>query len=311
MTLAREKRVRVGSVELGITLEAKQYERLRNSRSYRLLRPALNRLRRRTNAAHGPYPPLEPARTPELSAASPEERAVLERIAGIEWYHAIDLPHGVTTPGFVDHRRQISLYGLPDDMRGMRALDVATYDGFWAFEMERRGAEVVGIDLESFAQCDFPLRLREYALSEVANKKTGLGFAAAKELLGSRVERVECSVYDLSPERVGSFDLVFLSDLLLHLRDPQRALENVFSVTRPSGCAIIADVYNPDLEGFKDVALTEFGAFFGMRWWTPSTATLRAMLRMAGFDTIEEIARFQLTANSTSPLHKVVLKGRR
>ena len=47
------------------------------------------------------------------------------------------------TEGTFDLRPYVARYGLPTDMTGMRALDVGTWDGFWAFEMERRGAEVV------------------------------------------------------------------------------------------------------------------------------------------------------------------------
>src|ERR1700678_4471248 len=61
-------------------------------------------------------------------------------------YHTIELPGGVTTPGQSDLRKQARRL-LPADLRGKRALDVGTFDGFWAFELERRGAEVVAIDI--------------------------------------------------------------------------------------------------------------------------------------------------------------------
>ena len=48
---------------------------------------------------------------------------------------------GVVTPGLFDHRPLVPQYGLPESLSGKRALDVATFDGFWAFELERRGAE--------------------------------------------------------------------------------------------------------------------------------------------------------------------------
>ena len=47
-----------------------------------------------------------------------------------------------------DLRPFVDRYGLPESLEGMRCLDVGTWDGFWAFEMERRGGEVVGIDLD-------------------------------------------------------------------------------------------------------------------------------------------------------------------
>jgi hypothetical protein len=51
------------------------------------------------------------------------------------------------TEGLFDLRPYVERYGLPERMDGMRALEAGTWDGFWAFEMERRGAEVVALDL--------------------------------------------------------------------------------------------------------------------------------------------------------------------
>src|SRR5438067_4479740 len=61
-------------------------------------------------------------------------------VADIAWYHTIELPGGVITPGEYDTRVAARKVGLPADLDGNRCLDVGTHDGFWAFEMERRGA---------------------------------------------------------------------------------------------------------------------------------------------------------------------------
>ncbi|MFL5826940.1 MAG: hypothetical protein ACJ76V_10495, partial [Thermoleophilaceae bacterium] len=86
--------------------------------------------------------------------------ALLERAAEIGWYHTMELAPGHVTPGFVDTRGIVESYGLPERMDGMRALDVGTWDGFWAFEMERRGAEVVALDLDDERELDWPPRRR-------------------------------------------------------------------------------------------------------------------------------------------------------
>ena len=99
-------------------------------------------------------------------------------------------------------------------------------DGFWAFEMERRGAaEVVALDLEDPLALDWPASLRgrhDTPLDETKAER----FALAHRALGSRVRRVLLSVYDLSP-RLGTFDFVFCGDLLLHLKDPVSAVESI------------------------------------------------------------------------------------
>ena len=66
---------------------------------------------------------------------------ITQRVDELGWYHTLELPGGQVTEGMFDLRNQMHHYGLPERMDGMRALDVGTWDGFWAFEMERRGAE--------------------------------------------------------------------------------------------------------------------------------------------------------------------------
>src|SRR5689334_16375741 len=81
--------------------------------------------------------------------------ALRQRVAEIDWYHTLELAPGVVTEGMFDLRPAIGRYHLPERLDGLRVLDVGTWDGFWAFEMERRGAaEVVGIDLESERDID-------------------------------------------------------------------------------------------------------------------------------------------------------------
>jgi len=154
-----EKSLSIGGVDVTIAVDRDRAERLRNSFLYRsILGPGVRRVRR-LRRGEGPVNgagDAEPALQELARPLSAEAGAILERIADIEWYHTIELPYGVATPGFVDHRPQLELYGLPQDMRGMRALDVATYDGFWAFEMERRGADVTAIDIGSWAEFDIP-----------------------------------------------------------------------------------------------------------------------------------------------------------
>src|SRR4051812_2121921 len=94
------------------------------------------------------------------------------------WYHVIDLADGVTTPGWIDLRTHLSTVGFPDDMTGMRALDIGMFDGFWAFEMERRGAQVIGIDIDDIPPPDIPRihydRIRQEAID--GDMVTGRGF---------------------------------------------------------------------------------------------------------------------------------------
>src|SRR5439155_16266083 len=83
-----------------------------------------------------------------------------ERVAEIDWYHTLELAPGVVTEGMFDHRPYVDRYRLPADLRGRRVLEVGTFDGFWAFELERRGARVTAIDVDRVEHYDWPPRLR-------------------------------------------------------------------------------------------------------------------------------------------------------
>ena len=105
---------------------------------------------------------------------------------------------GLVTPGLFDLRPYVHRYGLPEDLTGLRAIDVGTFEGFWAFELERRGAHVTALDVDRIQELDWPPRLRPRD-----DARRGEGFELAHAALGSSVERVGMSIYEATPERLG------------------------------------------------------------------------------------------------------------
>ncbi|WP_249010130.1 methyltransferase domain-containing protein [Conexibacter sp. DBS9H8] len=213
------------------------------------------------------------------------------------WYHTIDLPGGGDpTPGHVDWRGH-SARLLDRDLHGLHALDVGTYDGFWAFELERRGAEVVAIDLDRLDAAAWPPvhRARLTADADAFGLELGRGFRIAHRRLGSRVQRVVCDVLALTPDAVGGrrFDLAFLGALLLHLRDPIRALENIRSVLVPGGRLIMLEAISlTETVRAPRTPLARFDtAANAFNWWLPNVAALHDYLWAAGFVEIERISR--------------------
>jgi tRNA (mo5U34)-methyltransferase len=207
------------------------------------------------------------------------------------WYHTMELGPGVVTPGWFDLRPIVDELPWPD-VRGKRCLDVGPYDGFLTFELERRGAaSVVAADISHPSGWDWPVLERErgsQALAEIAGEDPGGGFRAAAQALGSSAERVECSIYDLSPERVGEFDVVVCGSLLLHLRDPLRALEALRSVCREA--FLSSEQVNAALTLLsRRRPLAAFRGGAKVQWWIPNAASHRLMLQAAGF-TVERTA---------------------
>src|ERR1700712_4750941 len=78
-----------------------------------------------------------------------DNRRQMERLAALGWYHSIELPGGEVIEGHqsIDQlRRRLQQFPIPDDLRGKRVLDIGAWDGWFSFEMERRGAQVLAVD---------------------------------------------------------------------------------------------------------------------------------------------------------------------
>ena len=206
------------------------------------------------------------------------------------WYHTLELGDGVVTKGMFDHRPVLDRYPIPADLSGKRCLDVATMDGYWAFEMERRGAaSVTAIDLEDPEDLDWPASLRQDHDKSLDETKADR-FALAKRALGSSVDRVVLSAYELSPD-LGTFDFVFCGDLLLHLKDPITPVERIRSVCAES--AVIANVITR-FRLHEKRALAELDGIDGFVWWTTNLAGLVRIVRAAGFSHVDAAEPFEL-----------------
>ena len=218
--------------------------------------------------------------------AQVEGESLADQVKKLFWYHTIELPGGVTTPGNSDHRPLVPHYGIPADLRGKRVLDIGTWDGFWAFEFERRGAEVTALDIDRLTQTDIPPALRKAVAESGLDQPLGAGFEIASRARGSTVKRVSGSVYDLDPDEIGTFDLVHFADVSLHLERPLEAFRKIRSVT--AGTAMIVDAIHMDLDADTDRNLTEYlSGWTDVVWWTPSLNTFAQMVLDAGFANVK------------------------
>lgn len=220
------------------------------------------------------------------------------------WYHTIDLGDGQSTPGIYDHRPFLAHYGLPKDLRQRSALDIGAASGFFTFELERRGASVVATDLPTWMAHDFGPLYRPDLPPEQQDRYLLDPFCYAHARLHSLAERKLVNIYDLSPETVGRFDLVFCGSVLLHLSDPIRALWRIQSVTKEA--AIIATNIHP-LPDASPLALFS-GQHHGDVWWLPNRAAFEAMVQCAGFKGWEWFSEFRLDYRNgePGPYHAVI-----
>ncbi|MBA3281033.1 MAG: hypothetical protein H0U29_02275 [Acidimicrobiia bacterium] len=250
-----------------------------------------------TRHADTQAPDHAPPAGPGLAVSLQEARL---RIADVEfWYHTIDVAPGVATPGWFDLRHSLDLVPFPD-VRGKRCLDVGTFDGFYAFEMERRGAaEVVAVDVPDHEQWDWPIDARAGTVGalrdpSVSGPPKGHGFRVLADIIGSRVDWQPINIYDLDPEVVGTFDVVVVGSLLLHLQNPVKAMEAVRSVT--DGVVLSSDQVELWLSivGRGRPLARLRGTGRTCQWWNYNSAAHRQILWSAGF---EEVARSPFFVN--------------
>jgi tRNA (mo5U34)-methyltransferase len=195
-----------------------------------------------------------------------------EQVDKIFWWHTIDLGNGVKTPGGTDTYRKVKEIGLPRDLTGKTVLDIGAWDGFFSFESERRGAS------------------RVVALDHVVWNDPTVGkhgFELARGALESKVEDVDCDVYDITPERIGTFDLVLFLGVLYHVQDPLYVLQNVASVTREH---MILETHVDLCESNRPIMAYYEGnecANGLSNWCGPNAACLEAMLKTVGFRKVQ------------------------
>src|SRR3954454_3757513 len=212
--------------------------------------------------------------------ATTEGEAARAVVAELDWWPPIEVGRGVVTPGGWDLRPTAKRLPWPSSLAGMRCLDIGTMDGFWAFELERRGAaEVVAGDVLDATRLDrFAAdRLR----GQQHRRPSERNFALAAELRGSRIALRDLNVYELDPDQIGEFDLLVMGYVLQMLRDPLRGLEAVRRVCR--GQLILLDTVSRPLELLHAPLARLDARRDGSEWFVFNRRGLRKALELAGW----------------------------
>lgn len=241
-----------------------------------------------------------------MATAQGTDAALAEEIAALDWYHTIELRPGIETAGWHDTRPIVDQVPFPASLEGKRCLDVGTFNGFWAFEMERRGAaEVVAIDVLDPDEWDWPIGSEPEVIEKIAQRSArGRGFEIAQRELGSSVRRLDRSVYDIEESDAGRFDLIYLGSLLIHLKNPVRALERLHAIC--DGTMIVVDGIDLPLSlMLPKVPVATIDGRGRPWWWYPNQAGLARLVEAGGFDVIEGPRRIFMPAGTGQPLVKV------
>jgi SAM-dependent methyltransferase len=153
--------------------------------------------------------------------ANVNEDQLRREMAGLSFYHTIQLTPTLATPGWpvVIPIVEMTLRALRKlDLRGKRVLDIGCRDGLFSFEAEKLGAaEVIGIDN------DLAPGVPEFLT----------------RALKSRVSIRAFNLFDLRPDTFGLFDVVIFPGVLYHLRYPFWALKLIRDVTTEGGTLVV------------------------------------------------------------------------
>lgn len=205
-----------------------------------------------------------------------DREEVLAGVGKIEWWHSINLGVDLVTPGRCNCVGDLGDMYMPNDLTGKRVLDIGAWDGFYAFEAEKRGAkEVVAMDLDVPGEGSW-----------AGSGKSG--FLLAREVLGSRVKDLVLSIYDLDREKLGGFDLVLFLNVIYHLRHPLYAIGKIYDIC--DGMVIICSAVNfcdvdaPVMEFCKDGKHGDPTNF-----WYPNISCLYDMMLSVGFGKVEVV----------------------
>lgn len=156
------------------------------------------------------------------------------------FYHTIDIPGHGLMEGAWDYRDVVDQYFGGVDLAGKRVFEIGVANGFFTIEMEKRGADVTGHDLDENGHPDyfFPpgfdgdAHIHAY---RAELKKMHNAWNLATQANESKARMVYGRLNDL-PADLGTFDIVTIGAVLLHLREP---FSNLESICRHAGDTII------------------------------------------------------------------------
>ena len=204
-----------------------------------------------------------------------DSAALEQRVREIPWFHSIDLGNGVVTPGKKPqrvHKTEYTAIFDPVDVRGRSVIDIGAWNGAYSFEAKRRGAARI---------------LATDSLAWRPHTRGREGFDLARSALGIDVEGREIDIHSLTPERVGTFDVVLLLGVFYHLENPIAALRQISAL---AGEVLIVETHTDALETRRPAMVMYPGGELDgdeTNWWGPNPACMVALLKQCGFAKVD------------------------
>ncbi len=205
-----------------------------------------------------------------------------ESVDAIKWYHTFEIFPGIWTKGArgykVDPKARLDNVGIPNDLTGKTVVDIGTFDGMYAFEMERRGAQVIAIDIQD---------------------PNATAFNQAKALLNSKVEFKRTTVYEIGDVGLPKVDMILYFGVFYHLKHPVLAFRRMRRILKDEGKiffdGVVLDTlwerypelndYKSDIEKVRHLPITYYSdpRRQSWNWHFPTVACLKSWIETSGF----------------------------
>ncbi len=241
-----------------------------------------------------------------------ETPRVVDDINTCYFYHTIDLPEYGTIEGSWDLRKGVDEYLGNVNFKGKRVLEIGTANGFLCFEMEKRGAEVVAFDLSEDFEWDI-VPFAQYNYRSIALerrkilKKLNNAFWFCHRLLKSNARVIYGDVYNIK-NTIGLFDIVTFGSMLLHLRDPFRALERGLRFAKEK--TVISELLRGRKSNFSGSDIKFLPDYRTIEpkdtWWDLPPAIITRMIGVLGFEDVKINYHAQKYEKKTNDLYTVV-----
>jgi SAM-dependent methyltransferase len=247
-------------------------------------------------------------KTTDTLYASPR---IIESVDDCVFYHTIDIPGVGVQTGEWDLRKDTDGYLGHTDFKGKRVLEVGAANGYLSFEMEKRGASVVSIDVDpAFAYDVVPLAgLNRQAVADGFVKcqyRVQNAYWMAHQRLNSKNQVYYGSGYRI-PAELGSFDIGLLASVLLHNANPVAIIDQ--AAQRVTDKLIIVDLCHEEVAG-STLPTIQFYPSAENRiwhtWWRFSESFFTEVLKVVGFSKITTSRTTQYWKGYPFTLHTII-----